>query len=166
MERTVRILLLTIEDTRRFGRILARSVMRASPGALLLYGELGAGKTALARALVEALPGGNAAEVSSPSFTICNIYCTAPQVRHFDLYRLGPGMPDEALEESFDDPAALTIVEWPERLAGRDMPDNGLICRLAPGPDEGARLAELSAIGPLGKRCLDVVRYVTLEKGA
>ena len=152
----MRIILLTIEDTRRFGQILARSVMRASPGALLLYGELGAGKTALARALVEALPGGNAAEVSSPSFTICNIYCTAPQVRHFDLYRLEPGLPDEALEESFDDPAALTIVEWPERLAERDMPDNGLICRLEPGPDEGSRLAEITALGPAGQRCLTV----------
>ena len=153
----MRIILLTLEDTRRFGQILARSVQRASPGALLLYGDLGAGKTALARALVEALPGGNAAEVSSPSFTICNIYCTAPQVRHFDLYRLEPGMPDEALEESFDDPAALTIVEWPERLAERDMPDTGLICRLEPGPDEGSRLAVLEAMGPAGQRCLTVL---------
>ena len=152
----MRIILLTLEDTRHFGRILARSVLRASPGALLLYGDLGAGKTALARALVEALPGGDAAEVSSPSFTICNIYCTAPQVRHFDLYRLEPGMPDEALEESFDDPAALTIVEWSERLAGRDMPDNGLICRLEPGPDEGSRLVTLEAVGPAGQRCLTV----------
>ena len=160
----MRIILLTLEDTRRFGRILARSVMRASPGALLLYGDLGAGKTALARALVEALPGGDAAEVSSPSFTICNIYCTAPQVRHFDLYRLDPGTPDEALEESLDDPAALTIVEWPERMAQRDMPDDGLICRLEPGPDAGSRLAGLSAVGPLGKRCLDV--FVSLYSSA
>ena len=162
----MRIILLTLEDTRRFGRILARSVMLASPGALLLYGELGAGKTALTRALVEALPGGNAAEVSSPSFTICNIYCTAPQVRHFDLYRLEPGPPDEALEESFDDPAALTIVEWPERLAERDMPGNGLICRLEPGPNDGSRLVEITALGPAGQRCLDVLKYLMLERGA
>lgn len=67
-------------------------------------------------------------------------------------------MPDEALEESFDDLSILTIVEWPERLAEQDMPADGLICRLCPGPTEGTRLATLSAIGPLGERCLSLVR--------
>ena len=114
----------SLDETRRFGQALAMSMAKVPPGALLLSGDLGAGKTALTRFVVEALPGGPEAEVSSPSFTICNIYCTAPEVHHFDLYRLEPGAPDEALEESLDDASILTIVEWPERMGGyrwRDM---------------------------------------------
>ena len=128
------------------------------PGALLLYGDLGAGKTSLTRFVVEALPGGDSAEVSSPSFTICNIYCTAPVVHHFDLYRLEPGSPDDALGESLDDDSVLTIVEWPERMAPYYLPDDGLICRLTAWETEQGRAAELSALGPCGERCLELYR--------
>ena len=107
---------------------------------------------------LQALPGGLDAEVSSPSFTIGNIYCTAPQVHHFDLYRLEPGTPDEALEDSLDDASVLTIVEWPERMATRDLPDDGLVCRLTAGDTERGRMAALSALGPLGERCLALFR--------
>ena len=154
--RRISIPLRSLDDTRGLGRALARGMKRIHPGALLLYGALGAGKTALTRAIVEALPGGGSAEISSPSFTICNIYCTSPVVHHFDLYRLEPGMPDESLGESLDDDAALTIVEWPDRMAERDLPDDGLICRLQGDGEEGVRRAELSALGPLGESCLEV----------
>ena len=148
----------SLDETRRFGQVLAMSMAKVPPGALLLYGDLGAGKTALARFVVESLPGGPDAEVSSPSFTICNIYCTAPQVHHFDLYRLEPGTPDEALAESLDDASVLTIVEWPERMAARDLPDDGLACRLTAGDTDCGRAAALSALGPLGERCLTLFR--------
>ena len=134
------------------------SMAKVPPGALLLYGDLGAGKTALTRFAVEALPGGRDAEVSSPSFTICNIYCTAPLVHHFDLYRLEPGAPDEALEESLDDASILTIVEWPERMAARDLPGDGLACRLSAGDTDDGRAAALFALGPLGEQCLALFR--------
>ena len=153
--RTLNLSLPSLDATRRFGRVLAQSLARVPQGALLLFGGLGAGKTTLTRSLVEALPGGEAAEVSSPSFTICNIYCTIPLIHHFDLYRLEPGFPEESLSESLDDPAALTIVEWPDRLFERDFPDDGLICRIGAGAEESVRLAELSPIGPLGKSCLE-----------
>lgn len=143
-----------LDETRRFGHALAASMADTPPGALLLYGDLGAGKTALTRFVVEALPGGDTAEVSSPSFTICNIYCTAPRVHHFDLYRLEPGVPDEALEESLDDASILTIIEWPERMAARDMPGDGLVCRLTFRNAEHGRKAALSALGPRGEQCL------------
>lgn len=154
--RKITLSLPSLDETRRFGQALAQSIMRVPPGALLLYGGLGAGKTTLTRAMVESLPGGESAEVASPSFTICNIYCTAPLVHHFDLYRLEPGTPDEALGESFDAASTLTIVEWPDHIAKRDFPDDGLICRLNAGQEEYARLAALSAIGPRGERCLEV----------
>jgi tRNA threonylcarbamoyladenosine biosynthesis protein TsaE len=130
--------------------------MRASPGVLLLYGDLGAGKTTLTRSIVEALPGSSMAEVSSPSFTICNIYCTAPAVHHFDLYRTEPGALNEALEESFEDASVLTIVEWPEHMAERDLPDDALICRLKVEPRGGTRTATLSAVGLPGESCLEM----------
>jgi tRNA threonylcarbamoyladenosine biosynthesis protein TsaE len=132
------------------------------PGALLLYGDLGAGKTTLVRSIVEALPGGGAAEVSSPSFTICNIYCTTPQVRHFDLYRCETGFPDDSLAEAFDDACALTFVEWPERLSERDLPADALICRLTRLADEDSRLAALSATGVRAACCLETFRSLHL----
>ncbi len=57
--------------------------------ALYLRGTLGSGKTTLTRGLVAALPGGEDAEVASPSFTLCNIYPTRPALLHADLYRMG-----------------------------------------------------------------------------
>ena len=89
---------------------------------ILLMGDLGAGKTTLIRFLVEALPGGENAEVASPSFTLCNVYPTTPKVQHFDLYRLPPGCGDEMLEESLDMLHGLILIEWAEYLPGRVFP--------------------------------------------
>lgn len=64
------------EETRRMGQWLAAHLPDSGVRALLLRGPLGSGKTTLTSALVQALPGGDAAEVSSPSFTLCNHYPT------------------------------------------------------------------------------------------
>ena len=146
----------SLEQTARLGGLLARAIQHVNPGALLLYGPLGAGKTTLSRYLVEQLPGGEYAEVASPSFTIANIYCTAPVVHHFDLYRLEYGGLDEALEESFDDPDVLTLVEWSERLAERDIPQDGLVCRIR---RDGKRAeALLHGLGDIGGSFMDIFR--------
>lgn len=98
----------------------------AKPGAslpvFLFMGDLGAGKTTFIRLLVERLPGGADAEVASPSFTLCNVYPTTPEVQHFDLYRLPPGGSDEMLEESLDAGAGLILIEWAEYLPARVFP--------------------------------------------
>lgn len=133
-----------------FGQALASAISRVNPGALLLFGGLGAGKTTMTRALVQALPGGEEVEASSPSFTVCNIYCTAPLVHHFDLYRLEPGTPDETLAESLERESVLTIVEWSEHMAACDAPEDGLSCLLLPGQSLEDREAELMALGPKG----------------
>ncbi|MDL2266714.1 tRNA (adenosine(37)-N6)-threonylcarbamoyltransferase complex ATPase subunit type 1 TsaE [Desulfovibrio sp. OttesenSCG-928-G15] len=136
------------EQTRRLGLALGKACASGNFGVLLLYGGLGAGKTTLVRYLVESLPGGNMAEVSSPSFTICNIYCTAPVVHHFDLYRLGPHAFDEALEESLDDASVLTIVEWAENLGPCPVFAEGLSIRFLPVTPGGVREVELNPFGP------------------
>ena len=147
-----------LERTELLGVCLARSILACNPGALLLYGPMGAGKTTLTRFLVRALPGGREAEVASPSFTIANIYCTAPVIHHFDLYRLENGACDEALEESFDAPAILTLVEWPERLAERDLPVQGVVCHLL--RDETRAEAVLAGFGPAGQMFMDVFHQI------
>ncbi len=118
-----------LEQTSALARALATAVadyQRLYPDAplpvLLLMGDLGAGKTTFIRFLVEALPGGENAEVASPSFTLCNVYPTTPEVQHFDLYRLPPGSGDEMLEESLDAVTGLILIEWAEYLPGRVFP--------------------------------------------
>ncbi len=89
----------------------------AGPHIILLRGDLGAGKTTLARALIRALCKNPQQEVPSPTYTLMQSYDT-PQgpVWHLDLYRLHH--PDEIIELGWDDVHStfLTLIEWPERL--------------------------------------------------
>jgi tRNA threonylcarbamoyladenosine biosynthesis protein TsaE len=150
----------SLTDTARLGQILAAALSVCNPGALLLSGPLGAGKTTLVRFLVEALPGGREAEIASPSFTIANIYCTAPVAHHFDLYRLDAGFPippEASLEESFDDPEVVTIVEWPERLDAGSLPPERVDCDLRRGVPLQADQAVLTGFGAAGRRFLDAL---------
>jgi tRNA threonylcarbamoyl adenosine modification protein YjeE len=106
-----------------------------------LEGDLGAGKTTLARAILRALGVGE--EVPSPTFTLVQHYET-PQlnVRHYDLYRLGDSaeIGELGLDEALDEGAVL--IEWPER-AGRFLPKDALRVALSiTGP--GSRRARLS----------------------
>lgn len=120
----------TLEDTAHFARVLA-DMLRATPSlrALLLYGSLGCGKTTLVGEMVRALPGGELAEISSPSFTVCNHYPTTPPVLHCDLYRSGNALPDEMLD-ALDDDAAVTVVEWAEHMPPDVLPEDFLDIRL------------------------------------
>ena len=81
---------------------------------ILLEGALGAGKSALTRALLRALTNDPALEVPSPTYTLMQAYPTPiGLVHHFDLWRLdGPA----ALHELGWDDAETAIVEWPDRL--------------------------------------------------
>jgi tRNA threonylcarbamoyladenosine biosynthesis protein TsaE len=86
-----------------------------------LYGDLGAGKTTLARGVLRGL--GFEGDVASPTFPIVQPYeMLAPPIWHVDLYRIeDPGELQElALGEALDDGAL--IIEWPERLGDQLWP--------------------------------------------
>jgi tRNA threonylcarbamoyladenosine biosynthesis protein TsaE len=149
-----------LEATERLGRALA-ALLR--PGDVVaLYGDLGAGKTALARALIRALPApaagpGGAAEeeVPSPTFTLVQIYERDPApVWHFDLYRIED--PAEVHELGLSEALAegITLIEWPERLGGL-LPAEALSLTLSYGDDEEGgegRLARLDGAGDWPER--------------
>lgn len=103
------------EETRTLGRALAGILPER--GVVLLIGDLGAGKTTLAKGIVEGRKAGSADDVSSPTFTLIHEYGDPVRVYHVDLYRLETV--EEAgrlgLEELFDRPA-LTLIEWGERF--------------------------------------------------
>lgn len=88
------------------------------PAVVQLTGNLGAGKTTLAKSLVESWGGAAADEVSSPTFTLIHEYGEPVAVYHIDLYRLEK--PNEfyslGLEEIFDSPARV-LIEWGEKFA-------------------------------------------------
>ncbi|WP_305096256.1 tRNA (adenosine(37)-N6)-threonylcarbamoyltransferase complex ATPase subunit type 1 TsaE [Croceibacterium aestuarii] len=96
----------------------ARIAARLRPGDVVaLSGDLGAGKTTLARAVIAAL--GHPGEVPSPTFTIVESYdALDPPLVHADFYRLG--RPSEAAELGLDDyrEGAALLAEWPEKAGG------------------------------------------------
>ena len=135
---------IVLADEAATADLAARLALFLRPGDIVaLRGDLGAGKTSFARALIRALSGADGAEreVPSPTFTLVQSYDTsAGRVHHFDLYRIVS--PDELTEIGWDEALAdgVVLVEWPER-AGSLMPARRLDITLGFGPHGEARRA-------------------------
>lgn len=142
-------LTLPLADEAATAALGARVGAAARPGGVVaLSGDLGAGKTTLARGLIRSLAGPET-EAPSPTFTLVQTYDAHSSqggrlsVWHFDLYRLS--RPEEArelgIEEAVD---GLALIEWPERL-GRYLPSARLEVRLDfEGQGRIARLTDLA----------------------
>ena len=103
------------EETIELGEKLARELPQS--GVVLLIGNLGAGKTTLAKGIAKGLGAAAPEEVSSPTFTLIHEYGTPPKVYHVDLYRLErtSEVARLGLDELFDRDAVV-LIEWGERF--------------------------------------------------
>ena len=113
--RTLKFETSSAEETMRLGARLGASLV---PGeVVLLFGELGAGKTVVAKGIASAL-GVNADVVSSPSFTLMNAYSGLTRMIHLDLYRIKTfAEAEEAGLLDVFDADAIVVIEWPEKIA-------------------------------------------------
>ena len=141
--------------TDALGGLLART--QPERAVVELHGDLGAGKSSLARAWLRAL--GVTGAIRSPTYTLVEHYPYADprlpgggKALHLDLYRIG--QPGELEFLALDDAAAtLWLVEWPER-GGAALPPADLRIRLAVDP-AGGRTVRLEADGASGHAWLD-----------
>lgn len=140
--------------TQALGAALARVLV---PGlAIHLHGDLGAGKTFLARALLHAA--GYEGRVKSPTYTLVEPYAIRlagqpVELMHFDLYRMGS--PEEFIEAGFREhfgAGKVCVVEWPEQAGGLIPSADIEVFLTASG--EG-RAVELRAHSDLGASCLE-----------
>src|SRR5213594_2362938 len=93
------------------------------PAHILLYGDLGAGKTVFAKGLADGFGVTDVDDVSSPTFTLINQYVGRVRIYHIDLYRIETGaLVGLGLEEIFDETDAAIIIEWAERLGSFETP--------------------------------------------
>ena len=131
------------EESYQLGRWIGEN---SKPGDLiLLYGDLGSGKTILSRGIAHGAGfGGN---VTSPTFTLMNIYRGNFPIYHFDIYRLYE--PEELYDLDYEEyfyGDGVAIIEWSERL-GHLLPNDYLKVSLSREQEENSRKIEIKLIG-------------------
>lgn len=93
----------------------------------LLYGNLGAGKTAFVRGFIRKLTGDKNLSVTSPTFVLSYTYAskTGDEIRHLDLYRLKSAeeIYELDIENAFEN--CITLIEWPE-IIGDQIPNDAI----------------------------------------
>ena len=122
---------------------------------LYLSGELGAGKTTLARGVLRGL--GYAGRVKSPTFTLVELYkLSRLYLYHFDFYRFNdPRELEEAGLREYFSPDAVCLVEWPEKAAGLPAADMRILMRVA----GTGRSVEIFTDTEAGRSCLDRLKH-------
>lgn len=134
-------------ELQSFSKVLARNF--TVNNCVLLKGELGAGKTSFARALIRELCGRDV-EVVSPTFMLVQQYhIPGGELYHYDLYRLEreAELDELGIEESFS--RAITVVEWPE-IAKKRWPKDHLLIHIQLVPEHPSqRVLQLEASGAM-----------------
>jgi tRNA threonylcarbamoyladenosine biosynthesis protein TsaE len=134
------------EKTIKIGKTLGQSLQ--PPQIILLYGELGSGKTTFTRGLTEGLGVIDSTLVHSPSFTLVNEYPTQNGIfYHIDLYRLENqrDLDSIGLEEILSS-HSIIIVEWPEKLSPE--PSDALTVNISVDLDTQTRYFEIRKSNP------------------
>lgn len=132
-----KILCLSAKQTESLGEKIGK---RLRGGEVIeLSSDLGGGKTTFVRGLARGA--GSKDNISSPSFTIKNVY-SAPryEIWHFDFYRLNQaGMVGYELEDALGDSKIITVIEWAKDVS-KVLPEDRLKIQFTPSPDESREL--------------------------
>lgn len=145
------------EETELLGACLGQVLVAGD--VITLSGNLGGGKTCMARGIVSAVAPQSIDQVSSPTFAIMNEYAGAIPVYHFDFYRLRGA--DDCYELGFDEYLSadgICLIEWPERASG--LISNSFIEISFRAVDENNR--EITFI-PHGDKALATLRRLSLK---
>ncbi|MDE0621955.1 MAG: tRNA (adenosine(37)-N6)-threonylcarbamoyltransferase complex ATPase subunit type 1 TsaE [Bryobacterales bacterium] len=127
------------------------AAMLRPPAVVMLIGDLGSGKTTLAKGIVQALGAAPPEEVLSPTFSLVHEYEGEPKVYHLDLYRLDtvPQLETLGLEDIWEQ-RAIVLVEWGERFES-ELPGARLEVRLDYDGDD-CRVIEICTDDAEGQR--------------
>ncbi len=155
---------LALSNETATAHLMADLALLIGPGDLItLSGDLGAGKTAAARAMIRYLADDDTLEVPSPTFTLAQSYDLAPfPLVHADLYRVNDPIELEEIGLSPLPEATVVLIEWPEHAAGT-LPEDRIDIALSHRPALGsaARSAEITGYG---KAAAQVARLKTLRQ--
>ncbi len=155
---------LALSNETATAHLMADLALLIGPGDVItLSGDLGAGKTAAARAMIRYLAGDDALEVPSPTFTLAQVYDLPPfPLLHVDLYRINDPAELEEIGLSPLPEGTVALIEWPER-APSALPEDRIDIALSHRPALGsaARAAEITGYG---KAAAQVARLQALRQ--
>ena len=156
--RSVTLHLADEEATNRLGEDLAAMIARGD--VIALAGDLGMGKSTLARALIRALAGDAGLEVPSPTFTLVQAYPARVPVQHYDLYRLSSS--DELEELGFSEAVSdgAVLVEWADRAAELMPVDAAVIALIEEGTGRTATISGSDAFMDRLERSLAIRAFL------
>jgi len=151
--------ILNQEELTRAGEMMANSLNEGD--IIILSGEIGSGKTTFTRGIVKGL-GCDPVVVTSPTFTLMNVYVCAKTVFHIDAYRLGSiDETFQILENELEDEEGIFIIEWGERL--KEFFKNEIISVYFEHVDESHRKVSICARKDILERigrCLEIAKKI------
>lgn len=129
----------TAEETRALGKRIAKDL---APGAILaLVGDLGCGKTAFVKGIVDAF--GDGEEVTSPTFTLVNEYAGSVPIYHFDVYRLDhPSVEECDWMDDYFFADGICLIEWADNIR-EVLPEDTVRIVFSKNPQKGEDYREI-----------------------